>query len=147
MALDRNLANAHAFIGLAKISMGRGAETDAHIQEAFRLSPRDNFGFLWMVYAGLAKLQLGADTEAVAWFRRCIEANRNYPLGHFHLASALAQQGSLEEASAAAQAGLVRDPGFTLRRLRARPPSANPTHHAAAKRIYDGMRIAGVPKG
>jgi TolB-like protein/class 3 adenylate cyclase len=147
LALDRNLANAHAFIGLAKISMGRGAETDAHIQEAFRLSPRDNFGFLWMVYAGLAKLQLGADAEAVAWFRRCIEANRNYPLGHFHLASALAQLGSLEEASAAAQAGLVRDPGFTLRRLRARPPSANPTHHAVAKRIYEGMRIAGVPKG
>ena len=100
-----------------------------------------------MVYAGLAKLQLGADAEAVAWFRRCIEANRNYPLGHFHLASALAQQGSLEEARAAAQAGLVRDPGFTLRRLRARPPSANPTHYAGAKRIYEGMRIAGVPKG
>jgi tetratricopeptide (TPR) repeat protein len=99
------------------------------------------------VYAGLAKLQLGADTEAVAWFRRCIEANRNYPLGHFHLASALARLGSLEEARAAAQAGLVLDPGFTLRRLRARPRSANPTFHAEAKRIYEGMRIAGVPEG
>jgi TolB-like protein/class 3 adenylate cyclase len=147
LALDRNLANAHAFIGLAKLSMYRGVETDAHIREAFRLSPRDNFAFLWMVYAGVAKLQLGADTEAVAWFRRCIEANRNYPLGHFHLASALARLGSLEEARAAAQAGLLRDPGFTLRRLRARPRSANPTFHAEAKRIYEGMRIAGVPEG
>ncbi len=101
LAVDRNLANAHAFIGLAKLSMGRGAEIDAHIQEAFRLSPRDNFAFLWMLYAGVAKLQFGADAEAVAWFRRCIEANRNYPLGHFHLASALARLGSLEEARAA----------------------------------------------
>ena len=139
------MANAHAFIGLAKYHLGRGAETEAHIQEALRLSPRDTFAFLWMMYAGVAKLQLGADAEAVAWFRRCIEANRNYPLGHFHLASALARLGSLEEARAAVQAGLVRDPGFTLRRLRARPPSANPTQHALGKRIYEGMRIAGVP--
>jgi tetratricopeptide (TPR) repeat protein len=147
LVLDRNLANAHAFIGFAKLSMGRGAETGAHIEEAFRLSPRDNFAFLWMVYAGVAKLQLGADAEAIAWFRRCIEANRNYPLGYFHLASALARLGSLEEARAAVQAGLVRNPGFTLRRLRARPPSASPAHHALGKRIYEGMRIAGVPEG
>ncbi len=147
LALDRNLAIAHGFIGLAKLSIGRGAETEAHVQEAFRLSPRDTFAFLWMLFAGLAKSQLGADAEAVAWFRRCIEANRNYPLAHFHLAAALARLGSLEEAGAAAQAGLALDPGFTLRRLRAMPPSGNPTYLAGARRIYEGLRIAGVPEG
>ena len=48
-----------------------------------------------MMFAGFAKLQLGADAEAVAWLRRRIEANRNYPRAHFHLAAALALLGRL----------------------------------------------------
>jgi predicted carbohydrate-binding protein with CBM5 and CBM33 domain len=31
LALDRNLAEAHSIIGLAKLCIGRGAETEAHI--------------------------------------------------------------------------------------------------------------------
>ena len=45
---------------------------------------------------GFAKLQLNADAEAVAWFRRSLEANRNYPIAHFGLAAALALLGSLD---------------------------------------------------
>ena len=72
-----------------------------------------------MMFVGIAKLQLGADAEAVAWLRRGIEANRNYPFTHFLLAAALAQLGALDEARAAAQAGLALDPTFTIRRFRA----------------------------
>src|SRR6516225_5059247 len=32
---------------------------------------------------GIAKMQLREDAEAVSWFLRSIEANRNYPLAHF----------------------------------------------------------------
>ena len=147
LALDRNLADAHGFIGLAKYFLGRGAETEAHIQEAFRLSPRDIVAFRWLMFVGVAKLQLGADAEAVAWLRRSIEANRNYPLAHFLLAAALALLGSLDEARAAVQAGLALDPDFTLRRFRANAPSDNPTYLAGRERIYEGMRMAGVPEG
>jgi tetratricopeptide (TPR) repeat protein len=72
-----------------------------------------------MVWVGVAKLHLNADTEAVAWLRRGLEANRNYSLAHFHLAAALALLGELDEARAAVQAGLALDPNFTIRRLRA----------------------------
>ena len=72
------------------------------------------------MFVGLAKLQLGADAEAVVWLRRSIEANRNYPVAHFHLAAALALLGSLDEARAAAQAGLALNPSFTIRRFRCR---------------------------
>ena len=114
LALDRNLANAHASIGLAKYFLGRGAETEAHVQEALRLSPRDTDAFVWMMFAGFAKLQLGADEEAVARFRRSVEINRNHPRAHFYLAAALAHLGRLDEARAAAQAGLALDPTFTI---------------------------------
>jgi hypothetical protein len=40
-ALDRNLAHAHSVIGAGKIYIGRAEETEAHIGEALRLSPRD----------------------------------------------------------------------------------------------------------
>jgi tetratricopeptide (TPR) repeat protein len=93
LALDRNLAGAHGIIGLAKHLMGRAAETEGHVREAFRLSPRDIFSSNWMRIVGWSKLQLGADAEAVGWLRRSIEANRNNPLTHFYLAGALALLG------------------------------------------------------
>ena len=149
LALDRNLASAHGSIGLAKYFLGRGAETEAHIQDALRLSPRDTDAFIWMTIAGLAKLQLGADEEAVARFRRSMDINRNHPRVNFYLASALAHLGRLDEAQAAVQAGLALDPNFTLRRTRARvrAVSNNPTYLAGGKRAYEGMRMAGAPEG
>jgi len=147
LALDRNLAIAHGWIGLAKYFMGRGAETEAHIQEALRLSPRDAFAFRWMTFVGLAKAQVRAEDEAIAWLRRGIEANRNQPMLHFNLAAALARLGALDEARAAVQAGLALNPGFTINRFRSGTPSDNPTFLAQRERIYQGMRTAGVPEG
>jgi TolB-like protein/class 3 adenylate cyclase len=147
LALDRNLADAHALIGWAKFLLGRSEETEAHIHEALRLSPRDIFAFRWMGFVGVAKLQLGADEEAVAWLRRSIEANRNLPQTHFHLAAALALLGSLGEARAAVQAGLALDPDFTIRRFRAGAYSSNPIYLAKRERTYEGLRMAGVIEG
>ena len=147
LGLDRNLALAHGWIGLAKIYIGRSEETEAHIREALRLSPRDIFVFRWMMFVGIAKAQLRADDEAVAWLRRGIEAHRNQPMLHFHLAAALARLGALSEARVAAQAGLAVNPGFTIRRYRARAWSDNATYLAFRERNYEGMRIAGVPEG
>jgi TolB-like protein len=145
LALDRNLADAHGSIGCAKVFVGRAEETEAHIQEAFRLSPRDTGAFRWMHWAGFAKLHLGADAEAVAWLRRCLEANRNYPIAHFLLAAALALLGQLEEARDAVRAGLALHPTFTIRRTRGRM-SDDPTYVAGSKHIREGMRMAGVPE-
>jgi len=147
LALDRNLANAHGFIGAAKFFLGRPAETAAHINEALRLSPRDTNAFRWMQFAGNAHLHLGDYEAAVAWLRRGIEANRNYALMHLQLASALALRGSLDEARAAAQAGLALYAGFTIRRFRSADVGDNPTYLAGRERISDGLRIAGVPEG
>jgi tetratricopeptide (TPR) repeat protein len=147
LALDRNLAEAHAWIGLAKIYIGRAMETEMHILEALRLSPRDIRAFRWLMVTGAAKLNLDAAGEAVVWLRRSIEANRNNPLAQIWLADALMRLGELDEAKAAARVALVLDPTFTIRRLRARAPSNNPTFLAERERIYKGLRLAGVPEG
>jgi TolB-like protein/Flp pilus assembly protein TadD len=147
LALDRNLAHAHPMIGVGKLFIGRGEETEAHIKEALRLSPRDTYAFVWMQFAGLAKLALGSDEEAVARLRRAVEINRNHPMAHFYLAAALAHLGRHVEARAAAQDGLALNPTFTVSRLRASVPSDNPTYLAQRERLFDGMRKAGVPEG
>jgi TolB-like protein/Tfp pilus assembly protein PilF len=147
LALDRNLANAHGFMGLAKVFLGRGAETEAHVREALRLSPRDIFAYRWILFIGIAKLWHGADAEAVAWLRRSIETNRNFPFTHFLLAAALAWLGALVEARAAVQTGLAINPNFTLRRYRAGASSDNPSYLAGREHVYEGMRMAGVPEG
>ena len=147
LALDRNLAPAHGAIGLGKYSMGLGEETERHVQEALRLSPCDTNAYRWMMYAGFAKLLLGANQEAVARLRRSVEMNRNFPLAHFYLATALAHLGRLDEARPAVQAGLALDPTFTISRFRARASSDNPTYLTQRERIRDGMRKAGLPEG
>jgi tetratricopeptide (TPR) repeat protein len=147
LALDRNLATAHAIIGMAKIFTGRSEETEAHVREALRLSPRDTFAFSWIATAGVAKLYLGDDEEAVAWLRRAIQTNRNLPNAHFYLAAALANLGQLNEAQAAAVAGLAINPTYTINRFRAGSSSDNPTFLAQRERIYKGMQMAGVPEG
>ncbi|HWX62334.1 adenylate/guanylate cyclase domain-containing protein [Bradyrhizobium sp.] len=147
LALDRNLAEAHAQMGIAKYTLGRGAETEAHVNEALRLSPRDVFAPRWFLYIGFAKLQLNEDTEALGWMLRSVEANRNYPIAHFFLAAALALLGSLDQARAAARAGLAINPGFTVSRFRNAAFSDDPGYLAFRERLYHGMRMAGVPEG
>ena len=147
LTFDRNLAVAHGLIGAAKYFNGRAEETEAHVREALRLSPRDTGSYAWLHWVGNAKSQLGADEEAVAWFRRGIDANRNFAAGHFFLASALALLGQIDEARAAAQAGLALDPTFTIRRFRAGVSSDHPAYLAGRERMYDGVRKAGVPAG
>jgi TolB-like protein len=148
VVLDRNLAQAHPYIGLGKIYIGRAEETEAHVSQALRLSPRDTLAFIWMHIAGIAKTFLGLYDQAVAWFRRSIEANRTYPLAYFMLATALAQLGRLDEAHSAVKAGLALNPAFTLSRARAAWTawSDDPTYLAQLEPILEGMRKAGVPE-
>ena len=61
--------------------------------------------------------------------------------------ASLALLGQVDQARPAAQAGLALDPDFTIRRYRAGAPSDNPTFLAKRERIYEGMRMAGVPEG
>jgi tetratricopeptide (TPR) repeat protein len=148
LALDRNLASAYMWIGLGKCYLGRAEETEAHVMEAFRLSPRDNRAHSWMTTAGVAQSYLAADEAAVYWLRRAIETNPNVAaFVHFYLAAALAHLGRIEEARASVQTGLAIDPDFTLSHFNASAPTDIPICLAQRARIAEGMRKAGLPAG
>ena len=138
LALDRNLASAHAIIGRGKIFAGRAEETEAHVVEALRLSPRDTQAYAWMTIAGIAKTHVGE--QAVAWFQRAIEANRNFPQAYFSVAAALAQLGRLDEGRSAVKAGLVLNSTFSISRARAlwTAASDDPTYLVQLEPIREG---------
>jgi TolB-like protein len=148
LALDHNLATAHGAVGWAKYLLGQGEETEVHANEALRLSPRDTFAYTWTLSVGVAKVQLYADPEAVVWFRRSLDANRNYATTHFVLAAALARLGERDQARAAVKVGLALNPRFTTQRYREVTSSwsDNPIFLAGCERNIEGMRLAGVPE-
>ena len=119
LAIDRNLANAHAAIGARKVYVGRAEETEAHVREALRLSPRDPEAFYSLMLVGTAKAFLGRHEEAVDFLRRSVEANPTNRSSHIFLAAALALFGRPEEARAAARAALAVNPQATIARFRA----------------------------
>jgi hypothetical protein len=55
LTLDRNLAGAHALIGQSKLFIGQAEETEAHVQEALRLSPRDPWAYTFFIIVGLVE--------------------------------------------------------------------------------------------
>ena len=112
LTLDRNLAIAHGFIGFGKIFIGRAEETEAHIGEALRLSPRDTFAFVWMeLRAGEEPSRpLGGSARVVSTVDR---GQPKFSRAHFELAAALAQLGRRDEAHSAVTAGLALHPAFS----------------------------------
>ena len=146
LAIDRNLAAAHGWIGLGKYFAGRSEDIEAHVLEALRVSPRDTLAGLWMFLAGVAKFALGRDEEAVAWLNRSIELSPNLPVAHFYLAAALAHLGRIEDGREVARAGLELNPNLTIARLRSMAFSDNPAYLAGRERLYEGMRLVGAPE-
>jgi TolB-like protein len=146
LALDPNLASAHALIGLAELVNGYPEKTEAHELDALRVSPYDTDANIWTAYIALGRLFLGNDEEALALYRRAFEINQNYPIGHFLMAAAFAELGRIDEARATVQGGLALNPGFTIRRYRAGAQSDNQVFLKRREQIIEAMRKAGVPE-
>ena len=147
LALNPNLAAAHAQIGLAKVFDGHPEETESYELDALRVSPHDTEASFWVAYIALAKLHLGAYEEALDSYRRSNELNPNYATGRFNMAATLVELGRLDEARAEVKAALALNLGFTIRRYRAGAQSDNPLFLKRRERIIEDIRKAGVPEG
>jgi tetratricopeptide (TPR) repeat protein len=146
LLLDRNITGAHVTLGVGKIFVGLSEETEVHVREALRLSPKDVRGYLWLAIVGHSKVHIRRYEDAIEWITKSISAGGPYALRHFYLAIALANLDRLEEAHSEVQVGLSLDPNFTIFRFRAGVNSDNATYLAQREDMYEGMRKAGVPE-
>ena len=130
LALDRNLANAHAIIGTGKVLIGHPEETEAHVREALRLSPRDTMAYAWMSYAGNAKNSLVVGSRQ--WHG---SAGRSRPTETIRIQFCVGRSPraawSLDEAHSAVKAGLAFSPSFSS----GRPASAAAPRWRPRRRI------------
>jgi hypothetical protein len=73
--------------------------------------------------------------------------NPNYSVAQFCRAAVLPYLDRLEEAREAARACLEINPSFTIARFRSQASSDHPVYLAGRERIYQGLRMAGMPEG
>ena len=79
------------FHRLRQVCFGHPEETEAHVQEALRISPRDILRLPVDDVRSLREQCCSIPTRMRSLrLRRGIEANRNFPIAHFVLAAALA---------------------------------------------------------
>jgi TolB-like protein len=147
IGLDPNLAVAHGYIGLMKFFLARSYETRGHVEEAVRLSPRDPLLFHWHYIIGVADLYLLRGVRAIEGLRKSVEINPNWALSQYVLAAALALAGLPAEAAATCAIARRLAPNFTVGYFRAQAVSDAPVYLAQRERLYEGLRLAGVPEG
>jgi tetratricopeptide (TPR) repeat protein len=148
LALDSNLAHAHALIGMAKSLTGRPQEAEGYIQEALRLSPRDPWANIWLHWEGVGKIGMGLLEQAVASYRRSIEINRNFHTAHFLLAASLAQLNRWYEARDCVKSGLALNPAMTVARAQGLWTgfSDDPIYRVSLQPVFESLRKAGLPE-
>jgi TolB-like protein len=101
LQLNPNLVPALAQMSRALIGAGRAAEALEHIDQAFRLSPRDMNSFTLYLYRARAHLQLDNLEAAAEAARKSLEINGSWNFSWFIYAVICMAQGEKSEATEA----------------------------------------------
>jgi len=139
--LNPNLTWAHGNLGLALTSSGRGDEALGPFEEALRLSPRDQFNFLWHYLRGFALFVAGRYQEGLECAEEALRENSNVP-GIYRLRTAcLSQLDRLDEAKAALGVFLRLVPDANVASTKAQVPLKRP---ADLERCIEALKRAGL---
>ncbi len=118
-AVDLNpcLATAYCGLGDALSYSGRMAEAIPHFEEAIRLSPHDPRKWAFLVYGSLALLLLDRYDEAADWATKAIAVPNATFWAYAQLAAVYSRAGRMDEARAAAEKLLQKQPAFSSKRF------------------------------
>jgi adenylate cyclase len=142
--LNPNLTWAHGNLGLALASLGCGNDAVAPLSEALRLSPRDQFNFLWHYLMAFALFVAGRYEEGLASADRSLRENAGAPSAYRARAACLSRLGRIDEAKAALAEFLRLAPGSTVASTKAQVPLKKPED---LERYLEALRRAGLPEG
>jgi adenylate cyclase len=151
IAFDRNLANAYAWLGRCKLSIGSVDEVIPPTEYAIHLSPRDRNLVTWYAQIGGVHLLQGRTDEAVPWFEKARSAYAGLDYIHASLAAGYALKGDTERASVAlGEARRLTERYSSIAGLKASPRwrfLEAPKLRALAETTYfAGLRLAGMPE-
>jgi adenylate cyclase len=141
IGLNPNLTWAHGNLGLALTSSGHGDEAVGSFKEALRLSPRDQFNFLWHYLMGFALFIAARYQDVLACAEEALRENSSVP-GLYRLrAGCLSQLGRVDEAKAALADFLCLSPDANVASTKAQVPLKRPED---LERYIEALRRAGL---
>jgi len=150
VALNPNFAPGYAQLGVTELELGRPEEAIKSLEHAIRLSPRDPSIGHWLGFIGVAEFHLGRHAEATTWLARAVQINMDpgtpTAVQHAYFVSALALAGRPDEARAALADFRRAKPSATIAGLRAVAFSKEAAFVAQQERLYEGLRITGLPE-
>jgi adenylate cyclase len=135
--VNPNSVLSYSAMGRAEWYLQRCEESLTHIQEAFRLSPRDPQSAFWHLDIGGIEICRGRFDAAVEGFRRAIEGGLRTDLSYALLAAAEALSGNDAEAKSALAEARRISPQLTIKWFVPR---------GSTPKILEGLRKAGLPE-
>jgi len=126
IGLNPNFAWAHGNLGMALAYAGKGEEGMAALNDALRLSPRDQFNFLWLYLLAFAAFIAERYQEAVELTTQSIRENASLPGVYRVRAACLSQLGRIEESRSAIADFRRLAPGATIDALKRQMPFKRP---------------------
>jgi adenylate cyclase len=151
ISLDRNFADAYAYLGWCKLVTGALDEVMSLVQQAIRLSPRDPYIATWYFDLGALHLLQSRVDDAIIWLEKARNAYGAYPYVFRWLTAAYGLKGDTDRAAAALrEARKLSDVNSSIARLSAAPsqrwlqrPKIRPLAEA---NFWPGLRKAGMPE-
>jgi tetratricopeptide (TPR) repeat protein len=141
--LDPNSLLAHGYLGVSFAFVGDYEATQAQMDEAIRLSPRDPQLVIWHLCKGWAALLAERYREAVEFATEAVEANAEFPDNYAVLAAAHGHLGNDAAARTALGEFLRRSPVLTAADERLNRPFGSAEQR---ERFLEGLRKAGLPE-
>jgi adenylate cyclase len=141
--LDPNSLLAHGYLGVSFAFVGDYEATQAQMDEAIRLSPRDPLLVIWHLCKGWAALLAERYREAVEFATEAVEANAEFPDNYAVLAAAHGHLGNDAAARTALGEFLRRSPVLTAADERLNRPFGSAEQR---ERFLEGLRKAGLPE-
>jgi TolB-like protein/Tfp pilus assembly protein PilF len=146
VALNPNFAAGHAQLAISELELGRPQAVRPAVEKAMRLSPRDPSLGPWLAFVGMAELHMGNDDAAILWLNRAIDTGTPVARHQAYMASALALAGRMAQAQAALATFRDARPAATIASLRASARSTIATFLTQQERLFQGLRLAGLPE-
>jgi DNA-binding winged helix-turn-helix (wHTH) protein/tetratricopeptide (TPR) repeat protein/TolB-like protein len=150
--LNPQYANAHLMLAVAMVRVGRLEDAGPELDRAIRLSTLSNdYRRASTAYATAAEIALarGDDGRAADLARQAIAIRPSGVRGatpYAILAAAQALSGRLAEASADMAVFRQRAPRITVTTFDSTRPSRHPAFVEQRARLYEGLRLAGLPE-
>jgi len=140
LRINPNFAMAHGFMGGNQAILGDFEAARTHLDQAWRLSPRDPSAGIWQILYNIGLFGAGRYDDVVRGADEAIRINPDFAGLYRQRAAALVMLGRIDEAREDIKQVLRLDPNITIKIMRVSP------YWQDIEPFLDALRQAGLPE-